>query len=427
MPNDLAAMVAASPSVDSVHLGEGALQGAPALIAHYAAGRPVLLVADENTAAAAAPLMGAFPAHVLKGRPAPTVVLARAIGEALGEAMPVAVGAGVINDVVRFAAFEAGRPFVSVATAASMDGYASAGAPLSEGGFKKTLQCCAPVAIVADTAVIARAPARMGGWGFADVAGKIPAGGDWILADGLGIEPIDDAAWPMVQGNLARWLADPDGILAGSPDALAALTEGLIVSGLAMERHGSSRPASGADHQIAHLWEMEGLAHGGEKVSHGACVAIGTLATLALYDALLAMDFATLDPAAAAARAPTMDDKRAEIEALLAPSLAGRALEETAAKHLAPAALADRLRALKAVWPELRARLETHLPRREGVAAMLARAGAPVRAAEIGVDPARLLRTVRAARYLRSRYTILDLLTETGRFERALPKVAAVS
>jgi glycerol-1-phosphate dehydrogenase [NAD(P)+] len=305
-----------------------------------------------------------------------------------------------------------------------MDGYTSAGAPLSVEGFKKTIQCRPARAVLADLDVIAAAPRGMSGWGYGDLAGKVPAGGDWIIADALGIEAIDDVAWPMVQGPLRRWLAEPDHIARGERMAIEGLFAGLTLVGLAMEAHGSSRPASGADHQIAHLWEMEDLHHKGERVSHGACVAVGCVAALDLYDWLLAQDLARLDPAATAARAPDLARKAHDIARAFGPGeIADRALAETEAKHADPAALRDRLARLAAGWPDLRARLAAHLMPAADMRAALHAAGAPSEPEDIGLDRAYLRRTVLNARFLRSRYTVLDLLDETGLLGRAVDAV----
>jgi glycerol-1-phosphate dehydrogenase [NAD(P)+] len=325
-----------------------------------------------------------------------------------------------MNDVVKHAAFTAGIPYMCVATAASMDGYTSAGAPLSEKGFKKTIPCRPARVLLADLDVIAAAPPEMTGWGYGDLAGKVPAGGDWIIADALGIEPIDDVAWPMVQGGLEGWLSQPDRIAAGDRAAVEGLFFGLTLVGLAMEAHGSSRPASGADHQIAHLWEMDDLHHTGERVSHGACVAVGAMAALRMFDWLLTRDLAALDPARRAAEAPTLAAKEAEIRARFGPGeIAERAIAETRAKHVEGAALQARLTRLAAIWPDLRARLRARLWTPARMADHLARAGAPVEAADIGVDPACLHRTILKARFLRSRYTVLDLLDEIGLLDQA--------
>ena len=301
-----------------------------------------------------------------------------------------------------------------------MDGYTSAGAPLTRDGFKKTIGCRPPLAILADLDVVASAPAEMTGWGYGDLAGKVPAGGDWIIADALGLEPIDAVAWPLVQDNLAGWLAEPDKVKAGEPAAIEDLFAGLTLAGLAMEFHGTSRPASGADHQIAHIFEMESLMHEGERVSHGACVALGTVTSMQLFDFALSQDLAALDHAAILAAAPSLDAKKAEIEATFAPALAEKALQETSAKHASPEVHRARLEMLAGIWPQLQARLSTHMMRAPAMVALLERAGAPTRPEHIGIDEARLYRTVLAGRFIRSRYTILDLLEETGLLHRAL-------
>jgi glycerol-1-phosphate dehydrogenase [NAD(P)+] len=430
----IAAAVARSAQVAEVVIGRGVVSGTAAAYARHFAG-PACLFADARGWSAAGPAVEAafraagipVRAHVIPAdpRPKPSVDLARALAVELhpGET-PVAVGSGVMNDVVKHAAFATGLRYMCVATAASMDGYTSGGAPLTSGGFKKTIDCRPARVLIGDLDIIAAAPREMTGWGYGDLAGKVPAGGDWIIADALGIEAIDDVAWPMVQGPLRRWLAEPDHIARGERMAIEGLFAGLTLVGLAMEAHGSSRPASGADHQIAHLWEMEDLHHKGERVSHGACVAVGCVAALDLYDWLLAQDLARLDPAATAARAPDLARKAHDIARAFGPGeIADRALAETEAKHADPAALRDRLARLAAGWPDLRARLAAHLMPAADMRAALHAAGAPSEPEDIGLDRAYLRRTVLNARFLRSRYTVLDLLDETGLLGRAVDAV----
>lgn len=438
MARVVAPALARSTAIDAIEVGEGALAAAPALFRRLFGNAPAYLIADGNTFAAAGAQVEAalrsdgiaVETRVLPGTPRvkPTRALGDELAElmATGTAVPVAVGAGVLNDLVKYAAHRLDRPYMCVATAASMDGYSSAGAPLVDQGFKKTIPCRPPRAILADLGVIAAAPREMAGWGYGDLAGKMPAGGDWIIADALGIEPLDDRAWPLVQDNLRGWLAQPQAVAAGEAPALAGLFVGLTAAGLAMEFHGSSRPASGADHQIAHVWEMEDLTHQGRRVAHGACVAIGCLSTLALFDWLLAQDLTRLDAAAVVAMAPGPEAVAAAIAAaFLHPSIAERAGEETAAKTLGPAPHRARVEAVRACWPDLRVRIEAHLPRAAEMRDLLAAAGAPTRAAEIGIDPARHRATIAASRFIRSRYTVLDLLHECGLLEAALDGVFA--
>jgi glycerol-1-phosphate dehydrogenase [NAD(P)+] len=255
----------------------------------------------------------------------------------------------------------------------------------------------------------------MTGWGYSDLAGKVAAGADWLLADALGIEAVDAECWSMVQDELRHWLGNPASVRRGDADALSGLFAGLAMVGFAMERHGSSRPASGSDHQIAHLWEMEGLSHNGDYVSHGACVAIGTLSVIALYDFLLASDIGGLDVAAIISGAPSLEQKFNNIrESLGAGELAERAIEETRAKHVDAKAHEERLVHLMRMWPGLSQRLRQQLPELDLLRGWLAEAGAPADAASIGVSRPHLHRSILNARFLRSRYTILDTLEEAG-------------
>jgi glycerol-1-phosphate dehydrogenase [NAD(P)+] len=427
----IAEAVGRSAEVAEVRIGRGVIAETGAVYRRHFTG-PACLFADARGWEAAGPAVEAALAtagvatrrHVIAAdpRPKPSVDLARDLGRALGpEETPVAIGSGVMNDLVKFAAFEAGRRYLCVATAASMDGYTSAGAPLSDKGFKKTIACRPARVLVADLDIIARAPAEMTGWGYGDLAGKVPAGGDWMIADALGIEPIDSVAWPMVQDGLDGWLSDPDRIRSGDPAAIEGLFLGLTLVGLAMEAHGSSRPASGADHQIAHLWEMADLTHRGQRVSHGACVSVGAVAALDLFDWLIARDLGALDPGRVAGTAPSMAEKRAEIGRVFGPGdIAARAEVETEAKHVEGAALQARIARLGAAWPDLRRRLHGRLWRADTLRQRLRAAGAPVAPEDIGITPARLATTIRAARFLRSRYTILDLLDETGLLDAAV-------
>jgi glycerol-1-phosphate dehydrogenase [NAD(P)+] len=144
------------------------------------------------------------------------------------------------------------------------------------------------------------------------------------------------------------------------------------------------------------------------------------MATLRMFDWLLARDLATLDPTHRAASAPTLAEKEAEIRSRFgAGEIAERAVVETRAKHIDGSALSVRLSLLREVWPTLSTRLRARLWTADRMADHLTRAGSPVEAADIGVDADYLYATILKARFLRSRYTMLDLLDECGLLEQA--------
>src|SRR3954451_7832477 len=328
-------------------------------------------------------------------------------------AIPVAVGSGTINDIVKRAAHECEHPYMSVATAASMDGYTAFGAAITKDGYKRTMECPAPRAVVADLDVLTGAPPPMTASGYADLLGKVTAGADWIVADALGVEPISGPGWDLVQPGLREAVGRPADLRAGDPGAMRALIDGLVMAGLAMQAQQSSRPGSGAEHQFSHLWEMEGLGRDADPpLSHGFKVGLGTIAIAALYERLLARD---IDDAAADAPWPDAGEAERAVRGMHPNGrLADAAVAETLAKHPAADERAARLQTARREWPRLRERLDGQLLPAAELRAMLAAAGCPTAPHEIGLTDDDLRATYTRARTIRRRYTVLDLAHEAG-------------
>lgn len=338
----------------------------------------------------------------------------------------VAIGSGTINDLVKLAAHEAGRgPYVTVATAASVDGYASSGASITRDGVKRSIDCPAPTSVIADLDVLIGAPSSLTASGYGDLAGKVTAGADWMLADALGVEPIHARAWELVQGPLRAALAHPERLRSGDPDAVEDLMEGLVMSGIAMQAYGGSRPSSGAEHQLSHLWEMDGLgADLRPPLLHGSKVGVGTVAIAALYERLLERDLDKLDIDSVCASQPSLLAAQERARGLHSAGwLADAAAIEVAAKHVEPAVLASRLEILRRRWPELRDRLRHQLEPAKEILHRLQAVGCPALPAEIGIDAATLRSSYVRAQTIRRRYTVLDLAVDTGVFEPCLDEL----
>ncbi len=418
-------------------VARGALSESGRLIAAHLGAGPHLIVADENTWTVAGerlteslreagcelaePLI--FPGQpVLYASIENSVVIQEAIRAA--QATPIALGSGTINDLVKLAAFEEGRDYACVGTAASMDGYTGAGAPMTENGVKATRNCKAPVAVIMDLDVVAAAPPIMTASGYGDLVAKIPGGADWILADYTDIEPIDTDVWTMVQSGVTTALSRPADLAAGNADAFDGLVEGLCLSGLAMQAYGGTRPASGAEHYFSHLWEIEGL--GAERtppLSHGFKVAVGSLAMCAFYEALLARDIADVNLAAAAAARKPWDGIEADIRSLFDGALADHAVRETKAKYAAGDDLVARLQPLVAQWPAAVEKLRAQLVTTAELSEMLRLAGAPSRPDDIGLTADDVRAMFPKAMYYRSRYTALDVAWELGIFDELVADV----
>ncbi len=341
-------------------------------------------------------------------------------------AVPIVVGSGTLNDITKLAAYRAGRQYLCVGTAASVDGYTAFGAAITRDGFKQTMSCPAPRAVVADLDILVTAPAQMNSAGYGDLLGKVTAGADWILADALEIEVIEKRAWSLVQDSLRDWTGKPQALHAGDRQAIENLFEGLIMSGIAMQISTSSRPASGSEHRFSHLWEMQALAHGHEPVWHGFKVGVGTQASAALYERVLARDLTRLDIDALCRAWPSREEVRREVEqAHSMPMLAENAVEESLAKYIPPDQLRQRLMRIQERWPIIREHLERQLMTAEHIRELLRAAGCPTEPAEIGVSVAQLRESYTLARTIRSRYTVLDLVNEVGLLEACVEELFA--
>lgn len=416
----------------SVVIGSGVLASISKCLTDYFDGKPAFIVADTNTFSAA----GKQVLQYLKSSEYPTIesfifegegvyaemdyvnrLQSRLLGQDIA---PVAVGSGTINDITKLAAGRCNLPYLSVATAGSMDGYTSFGASISYKGAKQTFECKAPLAVVADTNVIALASGAMNASGYADLIAKIPSGADWIVADALGIEPIDKIAWDLTQTHLREMVSNPSGIQTGDSDAIIGLMEGLIMTGLGMQISKSSRPASGAEHQFSHLWDNQHHTFQGSSPSHGFKVGIGSLSSEALYERFLRKEAIDFDVVQANIKQWWPDFSQIEKNIhrhFPDEDLAMQAIVQCKVKYLNADQLFQRIQLLKSIWPELKTKLEVQLLGTKKLKEMLSIAGAPTTPEEIGISRDRLKLSYLQAQLIRQRYTILDLALETNAWE----------
>lgn len=201
----------------------------------------------------------------------------------------IAVGSGTVHDITRYCAYTLGVDFISCPTAASVDGFCSSVAAMTWHGFKKTLTAVAPRLVIADIDVIMNAPIELARSGFGDLIGKYVSLSDWrighILTGEFYCERIADLTMQATEATLAS----AEGITRHDPEAYTNLTYGLLLSGLAMQMIGNSRPASGAEHHISHLIEIEPPALGVRSDAlHGEKVGVGTLMVISEYKRLAA-------------------------------------------------------------------------------------------------------------------------------------------
>ena len=281
--------------IQAIRVGSGVIQELPGILRDLGASH-IFLVADNYTYEAAGRQVEqlldqaglSYHKRVFQTE-TPLVPNEYALGSVLAamtsqDDMLLAVGSGTLNDVTKYVSARTGVPYVIAATAPSMDGYASTVAPTILDGFKTTLPAVYPAAIVADVDILKDAPMPMLTAGFGDIIGKFTSLADWRLSHQLNGEYYCPEVAGVIEAAVETCAANAQALAQREPQAIQAVTEALILSGLAMGMVGVSRPASGAEHQMAHYWEMDALRRGEEHPLHGNAVGVGTVLAASLYE-----------------------------------------------------------------------------------------------------------------------------------------------
>ena len=273
---------------------EGALSELSRLMKQYSA-KKVFLIADQNTYQAAGKQVweilessGIQIASCIFGAD-PLEPDEHSVGRAIMyyEAdcdMVIGVGSGVINDISKIVANVAGKPYIIVGTAPSMDGYASATSSMTRDGLKISLPSkCADV-IIGDLDVLCQAPAKMMASGLGDMLAKYVSICEWRIANLITGEYYCEDIAQLVREALKRCTDNADGLLKRDKEAVKAVFEGLVIGGVAMAYAGVSRPASGVEHYFSHVWDMRGVEFGISVDFHGIQCAMATYHAVKLYE-----------------------------------------------------------------------------------------------------------------------------------------------
>lgn len=433
-------------------IGVGAMKRTPEMFLQLFPGKTAVIVADQNTWDIAAEEVAGYMGRAGIPMAEPFIFHDRNVfsewsfveelESALGrsDAVPVAVGAGVVNDLTKLASEHLGRRYMIVATTVSMDGFSAYGASVIKDGFKRTFDCRAPYGIIVDPAVAAKAPKYLAVSGYADLLAKIPAGADWIVADAMGCEKVDEFAWHLVHDGLRDSLSCPKAVYDGEVRAIKSLAQELILSGFAMQTYQSSRPASGTEHLFGHYWEMIDLSYTGKeevpgfesgksflsegrRVPHGFAVGIGSLVSAACYEFLLSRDLSSIDIDACVSAWPSWEEMEAEVRRVFADvptEQAETAVGECMLKYPSAEQLRVQLSGVRDNWPEVKARLEAEMMTVDELRNLLKSVHAPYEPEMIALSRAGLRTAFLHIPYMRDRITAVDLIQRLG----LLPELA---
>ena len=283
--------------IDSVVIGKDACDSLSELCADY---DNILIVADNNTYAVGGErvmakigqkvsdtlIFDSGDSVLVPDERALAAIEARLTDETQ---LIIGIGSGVINDLCKHVSFNAGLRYYIVATAPSMDGYASKGAALILDGMKVTTNADVPKVIIGDVEMLRSAPMDMIRAGYGDIIGKYSCLNDWKLANLVNGEYLCREVLDATYEEVEKTVALADGLLDRDEDAVAALMQALVAVGILMAYVGNSRPASGSEHHFSHYFEIVGIVRGEGYLPHGIDVCYSAIETAKIREKLIAI------------------------------------------------------------------------------------------------------------------------------------------
>lgn len=325
----------------------------------------------------------------------------------------IGVGSGVINDIGKILAKMTGLPYVIVATAPSMDGFASSTSSVVRDGLKVSVDSKCPDAVIADTDILKEAPPLMLQAGLGDMLAKCVSVCEWRIGRIVTGEYYCEQVAAIIRAALRKCVKNAGGLMQRDTAAVEAVMEGLIISGIAADYAGVSRPVSGVEHYFSHLWDMRALEFGTPWSLHGVQCGIGTVLALRGYEKLASL---TPDREKALAAFAGMDKAAwyGQIRDYLGGAADAILQTVDGSARYDPAQHRERLERIVTHWDDILRVIKEELPPSDAAAALLKSIGAPVGSEEIGIPTSENALTFKMTKDIRDKYILSTLLFDMG-------------
>ena len=333
----------------------------------------------------------------------------------------LAVGSGTINDIARFIGYKVNIPFVCVGTAPSMDGFASTVAPLLFDDFKINPPATAPIAIICDLDILAKAPTEMIAAGFGDIVGKATSLSDWILGVAVTDEVYCPVIFELMLNALKRCLNSLNGLKNRDDQAIKELTEALILAGVAMMLLENSRPASGSEHGLSHFWEIQNAMRGLDTPLHGIKVGVATRLILHIYNKFINLEEVDFIPYHKSSK--EMEIWKEDIKRCYGKH-AEDAFNVYEENKLTAEELEEQVMTVKKRWPELKARITSLIELVPDVDSMISELKGVLAPADLNISRQDVIDALKYSKDLRYRYTITYILDQIGLLDKYAEEVA---
>lgn len=413
-------------SVKEVVIERGAIARVPGIIRKHGGSRP-FLIADRNTFEAAGEALCSylqmenlpFSKYVFEHSPEPNEL---AVGQVAMQYdtrcdFILGVGSGTINDISKIIAHMTGLPFMIAGTAPSMDGYASATSSVIQDGIKHSLNTVCPTIIVADLDIMCRAPVKLLRAGLGDMLAKYISICEWRLSHLINGEYYCEEVAALVRCALKKCISVED-LSDMNPETVRPIVEGLILSGMAMDMAGLSRPASGMEHYFSHIWDMRGLEFHSPSDLHGTQCGVGTLLCLRIYQYLRSV-VPNREKAVDYVRNFRLDEWNRFLVDFLGKGAQGLIENEKKEKKYDLNSHQKRLEVILAHWADILQIISEELPGYDQVEQFMRKHGMPVSPLELGHSDAEVRDTLTVTKDIREKYIASRLLWDLGLLDEA--------
>ena len=418
--------------VKKVLIEKGAIKELPSLIKECSGKKPFILSGKQSFSASGKSVLSVVEAAGIAYTKyvypySPVVPEEHAVGAAVMHFdrdcdCVVAIGSGVINDIGKILAGTFKIPYIIVASAPSMDGFASATSSMEMDGLKVSLNSTFPWAVLGDTDILKSAPLPMLCAGVGDMLAKYISLAEWRIAHLIVGEYYCPLVAALVENALKKVVNAAEKLLEKDEAAIKSVMEGMVIGGVAMNYAGLSRPASGMEHYFSHIWDMRALAFDNVRSDlHGIQCGIGTLLSLKAYMYLQNVR-PSWQKAAAHAASFDLESWNRELEEFIGPGAKAMVLREAKEGKYKLAGHASRFERIIDSWDEIQ-EIISALPDYREIYQLMVSLHMPTDPHYLGYSNEDIRKCFSMTKDIRDKYIGSRLLWDLGELEEAKQKL----
>ena len=412
-----------SSHVKEVLIASGALARVGEVVRRHG-GSKVFIIADKRTFAVAgeqvctqlAKAQIEYKKHIFQGEE-----LRLDSGEVILNYDPkcdliLAIGTGTIGDLSKIVASVARKTYVIVATAPSMDGFASGTSSVILNRTKASIVTCEPTAVIADLDILCQAPMELLQAGLGDMIAKYISICEWRISQIITGEYYCEEIASLVRRAVRTCANNAEGLRARKPESVEEVFKSLVFTGVAMSFTGLSRPASGVEHYFSHLWDMRAIEFGTDAHLHGIQCGTATLFALRVYG-LIQKVVPDRQRALNYAASFDLDRWNRKLVAFLGKSAQEVIEAEKREGKYDQVAHAKRLDAICQNWEQILAVISEELPKEEELLDVLRKMDLPLTPQALGLTPTEVRDTFTMTKDIRDKYVASRLVWDLGVIE----------